>query len=554
MRDPNAMRLESLVRDALRALESGNSEAAAAIAEQAGREGLAHPVLLRLQSEGLATSGRLPEAGDLLNRALALDPRDPLTIADIGRVLVAEDRADESIAAYRAALSIKPDLVEVWLELGSAHELLKQDDAAASAFQQAHKLAPGAPGPLAAIAMVAMRRNDREACRAFASRAVALQPDHVAANFALAGLDLGAHQYEDVLARIQKMKAAGTLDELQSLSAFAAQAEALEGLGQHTEAFEMYAKWNEVTRRNHAPKFGEGGRVENHMHYMSRMKSWFERQDPADWRDPWPAGDYVSPVRRHVFLFGYPRSGTTLLENILASFPGVRGLEERPTLGVADWEFLRDDQAMDRLTRLDPVLAAQQRNEYWQRVRREVPDVDGKVFVDMGPLYGIKLQVIARLFPDALLVRCRRDPRDVVLSCFKKPFRVNASTYQMTTLEGAARHFDLAMQLTELHLSVLPLPVHVVDYATLVADFDASTRALAEFIGIPWTEDVRAFDRTAKGRRLRTASAEQVRRGLYDGTRQWLRYRDQLAPVLPILEPWVTRFGYPLSPDADSAS
>jgi tetratricopeptide (TPR) repeat protein len=548
------MRLESLVRDALRAQESGNFEAAAAIAEQADREGLAHPILLRMRSASCAMSGRFPEAGALLNRALALDPRDPLTIADIGRVLVAEDRAEESIAAFRAALSIRSDLVDVWLELGSAHEMLKQEDAAASAFQQAHTLAPEAPGPLAALAMVARRRNDSVACRAFASRAVALQPDHVAANFALAGLDLGARKYEDVMTRVQAMMATGTLDELQSASAFATLAEALEGLGRYPEAFDMYAKWNEATRRTHAPKFGEGGRIENHMHYMSRMKSWFERQDPADWREPWPAGDYVSPVKRHIFLFGYPRSGTTLLENILASFAEVRGLEEQPTLAVADWEFLRDDQAMDRLTRLDPVLAAEQRNEYWQRVRREVPDVDGKVFVDMGPLYGIKLQVIARLFPDALLVRCKRDPRDVVLSCFKMAFRVNASTYQMTTLEGAARHFDLAMQLTELHLSVLPLPVHVVDYATLVSDFDASTGALAEFIGIPWTEDVRAFDRTARGRQLRTASAQQVRRGLYDGTRQWLRYRDHLAPVLPILEPWVTRFGYPLSLEDDSVS
>jgi tetratricopeptide (TPR) repeat protein len=548
------MRLESLVRDALRAQESGNLEAATAIAEQADREGLAHPVLLRLQAASCAMSGRYPEAGALLNRALALDPRDPLTIADIGRVLVAEDRAEESIAAFRAALSIRSDLVDVWLELGSAHELLKQDDAAASAFQQAHKLAPAAPGPLAAMAMVAMKRNDSEACRAFASRAVALQPEHVAANFALASLDLGARKYDDVMTRVQAMMATGALDELQSLSAFATLAEALEGLGRYSEAFDMYAKWNEATRRTHASKFGEGGRVESHMHYMGRMKSWFERQDPADWRVPWPAGDYVSPVKRHIFLFGYPRSGTTLLENILASFADVRGLEEQPTLAVADWEFLRDDQAMDRLTRLDPALAAEQRNEYWQRVRRGVPDVDGKIFVDMGPLYGIKLQVIARLFPDALLVRCRRDPRDVVLSCFKKSFRVNASTYQMTTLEGAARHFDLAMQLTELHLSVLPLPVHVVDYATLVSDFDSSTRALADFIGVPWTEDVRSFDRTASGRQLRTASAQQVRRGLYDGTRQWLRYRDHLAPVLPILEPWVTRFGYPLSPDDNSVS
>jgi tetratricopeptide (TPR) repeat protein len=546
MRDPNAMRLESLLRDALRARESGDCQRAATIAEQAEREGLVHPDFVRLQAEWLAISGRLPEAGELLNKALALDPRNPHTIADIGRVFVAEDRADESIDAFRAALSIRPDLVEVWLELGGAHELLKQDDEAAAAFRRAHQLAPSAPGPLAALATVALRRNNLEEALKLANRAMALQADHTVANFILAGVDLANREYVKVADRIGKMMASGKLDEHHALSAYAAMAEALEGLGRYAEAFEMYSKWNEGTRRTHAPKFGDGGRVLNHLEYMERMKSWFERQDPTDWRRPWNPGDYVSPVRRHVFLFGYPRSGTTLLENILVSLPGVRGLEEKPTLSAADWEFLRDEPAMDQLTRLDPILADAQRTEYWQRVRREVPDVDGKTFVDMGPLNGIKLQVISRLFPDALLVRCRRDPRDVVLSCYKKPFRVNASTYQMTTLDGAARHFDMAMQLTELHLSVLPLPVHVVDYANLVADFDSITRALAEFIGVPWTEDVRSFDRTAAARLLRTASAVQVRRGLYDGTRQWLRYREQLAHVLPILEPWVTRFGYPL--------
>jgi tetratricopeptide (TPR) repeat protein len=546
MRNSNAVRLESLLRDAVREQGSGNFQAAAAIAEQAGREGLAHPVLLRMQAEWLAISGRLPEAGELLNRALAMSPRDPWTIADIGRVLVAEDRADESIAAFRAALSIKPDLVDVWLELGGAHEQLKQEDEAAAAFRRAHELAPMEPGPLAALATVAMRSNDLAVARDLASRALALQADHVAANFVLVDLDLGDREYSKVVERMGTMMAGAKLDEHQSLTAYSAMADALEGLGRYSEAFEMCAKWNEITRRIHAPRFGEGGRVEDHMHYMSRMKSWFEHQDPADWNRPWNVADYVSPVRRHIFLFGYPRSGTTLLENILVSLPGVRGVEEKPTLVAADWEFLRDDAAMERLATLDPALAAAQRDEYWRRVRSEVPDVDGKVFVDMGPLYGIKLQVISRLFPDALLIRCRRDPRDVVLSCFKKAFRVNASTYQMTTLEGAARHFDLAMQLTEMHLGVLPLPVHVVDYAHLVGDFDSSTRALAEFVGIPWTEDVRSFDRTAAGRRLRTASAGQVRRGLYDGTRQWLRYRDQMAHVLPILEPWVTRFGYAL--------
>ena len=100
------------------------------------------------------------------------------------------------------------------------------------------------------------------------------------------------------------------------------------------------------------------------------------------------------------------------------------------------------------------------------------------------------------------------------------------------------------MGLIELCRERLPLAFHEVRYDRLVADFEATVRAMAEFVGLPWTQDFRAFDRTALARGVRTASATQVRRGLYDGGGRWRRYSDQLAPVLPVLAPWVERFGF----------
>jgi len=289
--------------------------------------------------------------------------------------------------------------------------------------------------------------------------------------------------------------------------------------GHDDDAQAAYSKAGDLAPR-------EGGPVENHLHFVQRLASWFERQDPATWSNPAPAGGKPSPVSRHVFLLGYPRSGTTLTE--------------------ADLAFLRDDESLDKLIRLDPALAEQMRAAYWARVRAEVPDFEGKTFVDMAPLNGIKLPMIARLFPQALVVLCRRDPRDVVLSCFRRNFTVNASTYQFTSLDSTARHYDAVMRLMEKHLQVLPLPVHVVDYASLIAGFDATTRALTEFVGVPWSGEMRDFSRTAAERDIRTASAPQVRQGLFDGTRQWLAYREQMESVLPALERWVVKFGYEL--------
>jgi hypothetical protein len=166
------------------------------------------------------------------------------------------------------------------------------------------------------------------------------------------------------------------------------------------------------------------------------------------------------------------------------------------------------------------------------------------VLVDMSPLHSVKLPLIARLFPEVRIVLCRRDPRDVVLSCFRRSFSPNALTYQMTSIAGIARHYDATMRLTEKYVAALGLPVHVVAYERLVAEFDSGTRHLAQFVGAPWTEDVRRFERTAASRTITTPSAPQVRRGLFDGSGQWRAYRAQLEPVLPLLAPWVEKFGY----------
>jgi hypothetical protein len=131
-----------------------------------------------------------------------------------------------------------------------------------------------------------------------------------------------------------------------------------------------------------------------------------------------------------------------------------------------------------------------------------------------------------------------------VWSCFRTNFAMTSGTLEYTSLERAALHYDAMMRLTELALDKLPIEAQVVPYHSLVQDFEATTRAMCAFTGLAWDPGVRDFDRTAERRGVSTASAAQVRRGLYDGTRQWEPYARWLEPVLPILEPWLEKFGY----------
>ena len=172
-------------------------------------------------------------------------------------------------------------------------------------------------------------------------------------------------------------------------------------------------------------------------------------------------------------------------------------------------------------------------------------DVGGKIFVDKQPLLTPWLPMVAKLFPEAKIIFARRDPRDVVLSSFRHAFRVNALTAAFVDLAEIAHFYDEMMSLAETYREKLAIPTHVHKHEAMVRDFDSETQAVCDFLGIAWDPAMRSFSETAKRRDVRTPSAEQVRRGLYtSGMAQWRRYEAEMAPAMPILQPWIERFGY----------
>jgi hypothetical protein len=279
------------------------------------------------------------------------------------------------------------------------------------------------------------------------------------------------------------------------------------------------------------------------MAFVDTITAGIASMEPAAWPAT-PLRPVPSQADNHLFLLGYPRSGNTLCENILASVDGVVALEERPTMGAADMEFLANADGLARLSSLSEAEADRFRSAYWEKVELAGVSATGRCFVDMDPLKSLRLPVIARLFPDSRVLITRRDPRDVVWSCFHTNFALSNAAMAFTTLESTARHYDAVMRLSEESLARLPLNALVVRYDRLVGDFEATTRAMCAFAGLPWSADLIRFDRTARSRGVSTASAAQVRKPLYDGTRQWEPYAPFLAEVMPILAPWIERFGY----------
>ncbi|MDO7841575.1 tetratricopeptide repeat-containing sulfotransferase family protein [Sphingomonas immobilis] len=524
------------------ALGAGDIERAAGHAAALLTAGQADPLVLNLAAWRKEEAGDFAGAYALLQRALALSPGDVLILGSIGAVLRKQGLLDEALALLDRVVASEPRHAAAWLERGYVLDELRSDAKATESYLRALAIDPGLAPALGKLADAAARRGDAEASAGYAARALALNPAEPAAVFAEAFLAIEAKDGARGAALLEALLATRLTpeDRTRTLTLLG---DAYDKQDRTADAFATYSRAQANFRDAYRAFLEPGPDRPSHRSFIETILRQVEQTGAV------AALPTVTPVAgeaaAHVFLLGYPRSGTTLIENVLASAPGVVALEERDTLTEIDAALLANDGTMPPLDSLDPALVARLRAAYWARVRTLGGDVAGKTLVDMNPFNGIKLPILARLFPEARIVIMRRDPRDVVLSCFRVNFTPGAGAWAFSDLEETARHYDTLMRLIDCCRGNLPLACHEVRYDRLVADFKPTVAALAAFIGLEWTDDFAAFDKTAKARGVRTASATQVRKGLYNGGGQWRRYAAELAPVLPILAPWIARFGTP---------
>ncbi len=486
-----------------------------------------------------AQIGKHDEAVALLERVLLQAPNDPVALTTLASVYREMGRLRDAILTCDAAIAAAPGHAAAWLERGFVLTSGGSLDAAFDCYAQVANLDPHNAPAHAGMAAIAGRRGDTDTARRHATTALVVDPDNAIAICALAAVEIENGDTQSAINRLTRLVDGSAGATPERVLAYNLLGDAFDRIDATADAFAAYARGKAAFAKIHAPQFAK--RTQTHLQFVQMISDGIHRLGPkTDWALP---SHQSAP--RHVFLLGYPRSGTTLVENILASLPGARALEERPTLRDADEAFLSDPTGLEHLADLTTDLAAPFRDAYWSRVAnaRAMPPQDG-VFIDMDPLKATRLPIILRLFPNASILIMRRDPRDVVWSCFRTNFALTNAADEFTDLVRTAHHYAAMMHLIDQCITQYPIRTHIIRYDRIVHDFDAETKKICDFIGVAWTAAVRDFNKTAQSRGVSTASASQVRKPLYDGTRQWERYAKHLAPVLPILQPWVEKFGF----------
>jgi tetratricopeptide (TPR) repeat protein len=441
----------------------------------------------RTEGYRLLSQGRREEAAAAFLEAARPILDDAPALLDLARALSALGRYDEADAVYRRA----PSLAAAWFERGQLLERGNRLDLLPGLIAEAAQ----AGFRLAYLDALSLDRAGKTAAALAAARAMPAEDDPVRRALLIGRL--------------------------------------ADKAGEAAEAFAAYAEMNRLVAEAHP---GAGQAAAEYRRHVAALGAMLTPAYASGWA-PAPKSSRRAPV----FLVGFPRSGTTLLDTLLMGHPDVHVLEEEPLLQRAA-EALGD---FVRVPALDVAEIAHLRGLYFAALDARAPPPD-KLVVDKLPLNLLGAPLIHRLFPEAKFLFAARHPCDVVLSCFMQNFDLNPAMANFLDLEDAARLYDLVLAFWNRACALLPLDVHVLRYEALVADKEGQLRALVGFLGLPWNEAVLDNQGNAVRRGLiATPSYAQVAEPIYArASGRWERYREQLAGVLPLLAPWAERMGY----------
>lgn len=468
----------------------------------------------------LTAAGRHDFAEKAFRHALSLDSRHAAAWSGLGHVYSLLGRDPEAVDCLNRALSLFPYDESTWVRLIGLLESMNRLDAASAAVVQGKKYFPACPGIIAHEAKLLDRKGDWRAA-----------------------LELMQKCYDGVTADTQFRHPffAGFFTELGKLHD---RAENMD------KAFFFFSK-------AHAVRALDPRTLSVDKSLIARQIAEIQKNFTADIAKT-PGVSPVPGRRSPVFLVGFPRSGTTLLDQILSSHPSIRVAEEKESVDLVAHDLLGRQLNEAAAKSAGPGYTAcllPFESADIERLRgiffaAHGAPADRSVFVDKLPLNILHIGLIKRVFPDAKIILALRHPCDAVLSCFMQRFEMNPAMVRFLDLRDSARFYDEVFGLWDHFTKVLDLPVHPVRYEDVVVDFRQTVAGLLDFLELPWNEAVLEFDKTAQQKtRIGTPSYHQVTQKIYTHAMgRWQRYRKHLEPVLHILEPHARRFGYSMDP------
>lgn len=493
--------------------------------------------------------GRVREGEQLARQAIAAAPAHAQALLTLGLIERETGRMDEALAHLAQAAKAAPTDAEVLFTLANTqHHQPRLHAEARAGYLRVLELAPESVAAHAALAKLYEEANELVAARASADRALALNPDEPAALLIVALIDRREGNLEPARASLERLVNGGEaapamrLAPITRSTVWMRYGDVLDRLGDPGGAFEAFTRaqqerWSCADAQKVNPQ--------QPLTLIECSRAVMTPQRLGEWAAFEPGDALADPA----FIVGFPRSGTTLTEQILAAHGGIVTLDENTPIG----DLLGPVAALspagpypNGLRHLTDDKVRELRAAYRAGAERRLGQpLGGRLLVDKLPLTILHLAAVCRLFPRARIVVALRDPRDICVSCLMQVMTPNNAMWHLRTIPTAARFYAQVMGFWAEVRPRMQTPWLEWKYEDLVADPVGRARVLLEFLGVPWDPGVLEFHERSMGKAISTPSYEAVARPINDSAvGRWERYADRFEGTLGVLGPLLDEFGY----------
>lgn len=480
---------------------------------------------------------------EILERASRLDPANVILLLNLGHAHGKNFDFAAAECLFERALRIAPKKTEASI----AAAIRARDFGSSVLAERYNRLAAeqkdATPDALVALAENSERLSRLEEAAQFAERALTLKPNFPAALLVRARLERQAGRFAEAEQILHSFPASADRDI--RVQASYELGGILDRLGRYDEAMAAFQNAKALLIPDAAPHVAAARRV------RGQLKELREHINPEILKRWQESSKDLEPKRRLALLCGHPRSGTTLLEQVLDSHPDIVSAEETSIFHDHAYPFLSRSASptANVLSVLDSASVEtlhEARKNYFRCMEGFLgAPIGNRLLVDKNPILTFLIIPFVRIFPGAKILIALRDPRDVCLSCFMQPLTLNQSAAAFLTLEGTV---DDYAELMTMYQAVIPQLLNArmeVRYEDMVADLEPVSRKVLEFLGIEWDERVLRFHEHARQKLVRSPTYADVTKPVFKrAVGRWKNYEKYLEPHLGKLEPLVRAFGY----------
>ena len=483
--------------------------------------------------------GKYEEAKNFFKKSIELEPNIVDPYNNLGLFYYSASNYEEAKKYFLKILEINKNFIPAYLNLGNIYKKIGEIEKSQNYYEQIIKINPNYFEAYNNLMDLFEKTNQNKKLEKIISEANIKFANNLVVQLFYGKYLYNEEKYSNAISVLEGIKFPENQLHREGSKCLIL-AKSYEKTGNYEQAFEYFRITNNINSSNKNKNINKNNTfktIEDRFNFLKEINN-----------TKWISPNIEDSIEKPIFMIGFPRSGTTLLDTILRSHPSIDVIEEKPLVKNLIIEMRKlTKNNIQNLKNIKNQEIQELRKNYFEHRNKYINNINNcEIIIDKMPLNIIHIAEIVRVFPDAKFIVSLRHPYDCVLSCYMQSFKLNDAMSNFLNLKDTSNLYNQVMDLWTKYVEIFDLKYHEIKYEDIVSDFDASIKKILSFLDLDWSDAVLDFYKTAEKRKLiSTPSYDQVNKPIYSkSVFKWKNYEKNLSEIIPSLKPWLTRFKY----------